>query len=97
MLTQEMKNLWIKELRSGKYIQAFGNQNCNKTGKHCALDVLWVIIKANSMKYLSTRDDYLSNSQINDIIMLNDRESKSLSEIADYIEKNVKAKKVKLS
>jgi hypothetical protein len=100
----ELKEKWLKALRSGQYRQGTGRLR-TADDCYCALGVLcdtsgkgrWVVDEAGCRMY-KTDDwtayvlpspDLIDEDQRDEIILLNDGEGKSFAEIADWIEENV--------
>jgi hypothetical protein len=89
LLTPELKEQWLKELRSGTIKQNFGSYcHTNKFGEicYCALGVLkHKVLDRPSETHMR---DYISGIEWLTIAEMND-DYKSFSEIADWIEANV--------
>ncbi len=97
-----LKTKWIKALRSGRYKQAPGLLQ-SKTGANCCLGVLCRVARLKKKKigmylgFLDNGSDYIFNlpgkfslklyEPI--LIRMNDKEGRSFSEIADWIEANI--------
>ncbi len=92
MITKKQKKLWLAALRSGKYEQGFGDFRDDDLYSHnayCALGLLQRVCKKG--------DNYFPQSwenirEFTTIVTMNDDEHKSFKQIADWVEKNVKAK-----
>ena len=98
--TKDIKDRWIKALRSGRYPKTVGvlierEHKKNTINRHCCLGVLERILSypSQSQTKLLYNGRYpigLSRNFQNTLISLNDEKQKSFKEIADYIEKNIK-------
>lgn len=97
-MREERLKQWIEALRSGKYWQCQNRLRDKQTNTYCCLgvasdlcpDVEWV--DGASGNYVSrSKIDYLglTDSQIYDLINLNDMQKAPFSEIADYIEQEI--------
>lgn len=90
---KKIKQKWIDALNSGEYVQIYRARNFDDPKNHCcALDVLNDITgnktySGISAFYNTFPEDY---DVCSEIWHLNDLDKKSFSEIAEYIEKNVK-------
>ncbi len=97
MLKQEVKERWVAALRSGQYKQ--GREDLCAHNCYCPMGVLaeqlGILEKAASGGYSTVHgkvdwlpEDILPIEVQETLISLNDEQQKSLSEIADYIERN---------
>lgn len=104
-MKQDVKERWIKALRSSEYEQGYGHLYVKNEG-YCCLGVLadvedmWGNKKVKgSSKVLSSANEFLGPLQREQIeldyddmyklVELNDDEEASFNEIADWIERNL--------
>ncbi len=89
----EIKEKWVKALRSGEYEQNYGD--LYKAGNFCCLGVLAEIIgipgkeQCTDTYYELENKTELTSSQRDKCARLNDFERKTFAEIADYVEANL--------
>lgn len=93
MITKEQKEKWLIALRSGEYEQ--GRLWMEKDGKYCCLGVLnkacHLDLEVESVEIgYSTIEDMLGAKNMYKCITMNDVDNKSFSEIADWIQENIK-------
>jgi hypothetical protein len=95
-LTEDVKQRWMKDLRSGEFQQGFGQLYNHSYRSYCCLGVL---CKDNLAKYhagcnledyVQLREDYeLKSEEVNRLVSMNDSKKKTFPEIADWIDLNI--------
>ena len=99
-LPKAFKNKWIKALKSGKYIQGYGELYNKNTDTYCCLGVACDIVncKSNSKSIIVTNSPKIpkilkgtsqGNKLVKKLVDMNDYSQKSFEEIAKWIEKNL--------
>jgi hypothetical protein len=86
-MNKKLKRKWVNGLRGGNYTQTAGVFRCGD--RFCALGVLQDIAGIASEEDCDTHDlmnQILGDGITSDIIIMNDDEHKTFSEIADWIE-----------
>lgn len=95
---QQLKDNWLKALRSGEYVQNRGS--LEQRGTYCCLGVY---AKCNNIE-ITTNGMEIAGRGYNPLIevlkqdytttlwLMNDAKKKTFAEIADYIEQNVEFK-----
>lgn len=95
-MDKAIKKLWVRELRSGAWIQARGTLFNNQNGSFCCLGVLreicyrrkaWEI--EGTYRMASELKIGLGKNAAYELVDLNDAKHCTFSEIADYIEANL--------
>ncbi len=106
-MNKKLKAAWVKALRSGKYRQVRGMLHHKGHGNsYCCLGVLCDVAEKTT-KFKADRDEYgrivggllddqpsrfgLRRYQRDKLVELNDKAKLSFKEIADHIQKNIKA------
>lgn len=98
----EVKKKWLKALRSGKYEQGRGQLRFNN--EFCCLGVLACVVDRDEKTWYAEDGGFgyeasqqqrltgrLSRATVNQLIRMNDTDSKSFKAIANWIDKNVQA------
>ncbi len=93
-MDQELKAKWVKALRSGEFKQLSpGGSDWTRDGMHCCIGVLGELLghqlAMREHHFRSRLVDVLPENSVDALIDLNDRDGKTFSEIADYIEANL--------
>ena len=91
MMTQAQKDLWLKNLRSGEYKQTTGRLKC--LDGYCCLGVFaYTVLNERDANYGGYPSrSMLSADQESHLITMNDFNNNSFSQIANWIEENVRA------
>ncbi len=85
MLSQQIKDPWIKALRSKKYRQGFGKYYNKEDDTYCVYGVLKAILGEEAFNVASTCVSYMHMS----FFILNDMQKLTFNELADIIEEKL--------